>query len=139
MRKLLGKDMRVTNQRKIILEELQGVKTHPTADEIYSLVRKRLPRISLGTVYRNLEILSNLGLVRKLENAAGQKRFDGDMSPHHHIRCCKCGKVGDIFNAPALNGVDQGLDTDFQVTGFLLEFAGICPQCQRPTRNTKYS
>ena len=139
MRKLLGKDMRVTNQRKIILEELQGVKTHPTADEIYSLVRKRLPRISLGTVYRNLEILSNLGLVRKLENAAGQKRFDGDMSPHHHIRCCKCGKVGDIFNAPALNGVDQGLETDFQVTGFLLEFAGICPQCQRPTRNTKYS
>lgn len=130
MKELLGKDMRVTNQRKVILEELQSVKTHPTADEVYGLVRKHLPRISLGTVYRNLEVLSGLGLVRKLENAAGQKRFDGDMSFHHHIRCVECGRVSDIFNAPKLQGIDQGLDTDFQVTGFQLEFTGICPQCQ---------
>lgn len=134
MREILGKDMRVTNQRKVILEELQGVKTHPTADELYSLVRKRLPRISLGTVYRNLEVLSGLGLVRKLENAAGQKRFDGDMSHHHHIRCSDCGTVGDIFNAPPLSGADQGLETDFQVTGFEIEFTGICPQCQKKSR-----
>jgi len=86
--------MRLTNQRRIILEELKSVTTHPTADEIYGMVRQKMPRISLGTVYRNLEVLSSLGLVRKLENAAGQKRFDGDVSPHHHIRCEVCGKVG---------------------------------------------
>lgn len=131
MKEMLGKDMRLTNQRRIIMEELQAVTTHPTADEVYNLVRKRLPRISLGTVYRNLEVLSGLGLVRKLENAAGQKRFDGDMSPHHHIRCDVCGKVGDIFNAPDLSGIELGLMTDFQITGFNLEFSGICPQCRK--------
>ena len=57
MKELLGKDMRLTNQRKIILEELRAVTTHPTADEVYGMVRKRMPRISLGTVYRNLEVL----------------------------------------------------------------------------------
>lgn len=130
MKELLGKDMRLTNQRRIILEELKSVTTHPTADEIYGMVRQKMPRISLGTVYRNLEVLSSLGLVRKLENAAGQKRFDGDVSPHHHIRCEACGKVGDIFDAPDITRIEQGLGTDFQITGVSLEFSGLCPQCQ---------
>ncbi|MBU4525978.1 MAG: transcriptional repressor [Desulfomicrobium sp.] len=129
MKELLGKDMRLTNQRRMILEELKSVTTHPTADEIYGMVRQKLPRISLGTVYRNLEVLSSLGLVRKLENAAGQKRFDGDVSPHHHIRCDTCGKVGDIFDAPDVSGIELGVSTDFQITGLSLEFSGICPQC----------
>jgi Fur family transcriptional regulator, ferric uptake regulator len=129
MKELLGKDMRLTNQRRMILEELKSVTTHPTADEIYGMVRQKLPRISLGTVYRNLEVLSSLGLVRKLENAAGQKRFDGDVSAHHHIRCDTCGKVGDIFDAPDISGIEQGVSTDFQITGLSLEFSGICPQC----------
>jgi len=131
MKEFLGKDMRLTNQRKIILEELRAVTSHPTADEIYGLVRKRLPRISLGTVYRNLEVLSALGLIRKLENAAGQKRFDGDIRPHHHIRCEICGTIGDIFDAPDTSGIEFGLKTDFQVTGHTLEFSGICPECQK--------
>lgn len=134
MKKFLNKDMRLTNQRKIILQELRSVKTHPTADEVYNLVRKKMPRISLGTVYRNLEVLSTLDLVLKLENAAGQRRFDGDVSPHHHIRCDVCGKVGDIFNAPDISEVEKGLDTDFQITGHILEFSGICPECQKLSR-----
>jgi len=129
MKELLGKDMRLTNQRRLILEELKAVTTHPTADEIYGMVRQKMPRISLGTVYRNLEVLSSLGLVRKLENAAGQKRFDGDISPHHHIRCDVCGKVGDISDAPDISGIEQEIDTDFQITGVSLEFSGICPRC----------
>ena len=131
MKELLGKDMRLTNQRKIILEELKSVTSHPTADEIYGMVRQKMPRISLGTVYRNLEVLSSLGLVRKLENAAGQKRFDGDISAHHHIRCDVCGKVGDIFDAPDISGIEHGLSTDFQITGVSLEFSGVCPKCQK--------
>ncbi len=134
MKELLGKDMRLTNQRKIILEELRAVTTHPTADEVYGLVRRRMPRISLGTVYRNLEVLSALGLVRKLENAAGQKRFDGDVSPHHHVRCDICGKVGDIFDAVDTSGIEHDLHTDFQITGHTLEFTGICPDCQAAQR-----
>jgi Fur family ferric uptake transcriptional regulator len=134
MKELLGKDMRLTNQRKMIMEQLQSVTSHPTADEIYGMVREKMPRISLGTVYRNLEVLSSLGLVRKLENAAGQKRFDGDMTPHHHIRCEVCGKVGDIFDAPDISGIEQGLGTDFHITGFTLEFSGICPECRNANR-----
>lgn len=130
MKELLGKDMRLTNQRKIIMEQLQSVTSHPTADEIYGMVREKMPRISLGTVYRNLEVLSSLGLVRKLENAAGQKRFDGDMSPHHHIRCQVCGKVGDIFDAPDISGIEDEISTDFEITGVSLEFSGICPECR---------
>ena len=131
MKSLLGKDMRLTNQRRIIMEQLRSVTTHPTADEIYGMVREKMPRISLGTVYRNLEVLSSLGLVRKLENAAGQKRFDGDMTPHHHIRCEICGRVGDIFDAPNISGIEQKLGTDFQITGYTLEFTGICPECRK--------
>ena len=131
MKELLGTDMRLTNQRRLILEELRSVTTHPTADEVYGMVRQKMPRISLGTVYRNLEVLSSLGLVRKLENAAGQKRFDGDVSPHHHIRCEVCGKVGDIFDAPDISGIEHGLSTDFQITGVSLEFSGVCPRCQK--------
>jgi Fur family ferric uptake transcriptional regulator len=131
MKELLGKDMRLTNQRRIIMEQLQSVTSHPTADEIYGMVREKMPRISLGTVYRNLEVLSSLGLVRKLENAAGQKRFDGDMSPHHHIRCDVCGRVGDIFDAPDISGIEAGVTTDFEITGVSLEFSGICPECRK--------
>ena len=130
MKELLGKDMRLTNQRRLILEELRSVTTHPTADEVYGMVRQKMPRISLGTVYRNLEVLSSLGLVRKLENAAGQKRFDGDVSPHHHIRCEVCGKVGDIFDAPDISGIEAGVTTDFEITGVSLEFSGVCPGCR---------
>jgi Fur family ferric uptake transcriptional regulator len=137
MKELLGKDMRLTNQRKVILEELRAVTSHPTADEVYGMVRKRMPRISLGTVYRNLEVLSALGLVRKLENAAGQKRFDGDVSPHHHVRCEICGKVGDIFDTLDIVGIDQGLRTDFQITGHTLEFTGVCPDCQNARETTQ--
>jgi Fur family ferric uptake transcriptional regulator len=129
MKELLGKDMRLTSQRRLILEELRSVTTHPTADELYGMVRRKMPRISLGTVYRNLEMLSSLGLVRKLENAAGQKRFDGDVSPHHHIRCDTCGKVGDIFDAPDISDIGERVNTDFQITALSLEFSGICPQC----------
>jgi len=83
----MGKQLRITRQRRVILEELQRTKSHPTADELYRKVRRRLPRISLGTVYRNLELLSRSGLIRKLEIGGGKMRFDGIVEPHYHIHC----------------------------------------------------
>ncbi|MDP3286289.1 MAG: transcriptional repressor, partial [Desulfobacterales bacterium] len=74
---LKRKNHRMTRQRAVILEELKKVKTHPGADEIYEMVRKRLPRISLGTVYRNLEVLSELREIQKFEHVGTLKRFDG--------------------------------------------------------------
>jgi len=130
MREYLKKDMRLTTQRQVILEELRKVTTHPTAEEVYAMAKARLPRISLGTVYRNLDILADLGLVRILEMASQHKRFDADMRPHHHIRCQICGQVDDIWTPLPLKLDAQSLDTPYRITGYELELTGICPSCQ---------
>jgi len=125
-------NFRMTPQRKVILEELRRVNTHPSADEIYALVRRRLPRISLATVYRNLEILAAAGQIQKLEPGGMLKRFDGVTENHYHIRCIRCGRVVDapIDFDPA---IDRKLadDLDFDIIGHRLEFIGVCSACRR--------
>jgi Fe2+ or Zn2+ uptake regulation protein len=126
------KNLRMTRQRKVILEELRKLNTHPSADEIYEVVRHRLPRISLGTVYRNLEVLSELGEIQKLELSGLLKRFDWDTKKHYHIRCVRCSRVDDAPIAP-LNQLDNELygATVFEIIGHNLEFTGLCPECSR--------
>ena len=120
----------MTPQRRVILEEIRKVKIHPTADEIYDLVRKILPRISLGTVYRNLEILSISGLIQKIGPIANQMRYDYNTENHYHIRCIRCGKVVDASIAPLedLEHLNRELN-GFVILGHRLEFLGICPDC----------
>jgi Fur family ferric uptake transcriptional regulator len=120
----------MTHQREVILEEIRKVNTHPTADEVYTMVRKRLPRISMGTVYRNLEILSTLGLIQKVGPVTSQMRFDGNTRVHYHIRCLRCGRLGDAPMEPVSNIEDpvRGA-TDYAILGHRLEFVGICPLC----------
>lgn len=127
--------LRMTAQRKVILEELKKLKSHPTAAELCHLVRNRMPRVSLGTVYRNLDILSQQGLVRKLEVGGREMRFDGDISNHHHLRCLGCGKVADAEVREPLTLEDSLVSTEgFQVLGHALEFFGFCPDCQKPVQ-----
>ena len=78
---------RMTNQRRVILEELRKVDTHPTVDELYTIVKARMPHISLGTVYRNLDLLTETGEVLKLDSAGSMRRYDGRTEPHRHVRC----------------------------------------------------
>jgi Fe2+ or Zn2+ uptake regulation protein len=122
--------LRMTRQRKIILEELRKVNTHPCADEIYESVRRRMPRISLGTVYRNLEILSRLGEIQKLEVGGILKRFDGLAENHYHIRCTSCGRVSDV-PIPTMEGLEDDIQgiSEFTVLGHRLEFIGKCGDC----------
>ena len=121
---------RMTKQRAIILEELRKLKTHPTADEMYGIVRKRLPNISLGTVYRNLDFLTENGEIRCLVTSGASKRFDGDLSAHQHVRCVHCGCVADVFQPVAPPSVNE-----IRVPGFSrvltsrVEFDGICDSC----------
>ncbi len=123
--------VRRTAQRQIILEELAKVKTHPTANDLYDMVRKRLPRIGLGTVYRNLELMSNNGMIRKIEVGGTQKRFDAITKPHCHIRCTACGKVEDIDIAVTDDMVKPAAqNSPYQITGCSIEFIGACPDCQ---------
>ncbi len=121
---------RMTKQRKVILEELRKVCSHPTADEVYDMVRQRLPRISLGTIYRNLDVLAESGEILKLESAGNQKRFDGNAMPHAHVRCVRCGRVGDVVNAATNVTVGAAESEGFTLTGARLEFEGICDACQ---------
>ena len=123
---------RMTRQREVILEEIRRARVHPSADEVYDMVRKRLPRISLGTVYRNLEILSELGEIHKLELGGDLKRFDWNPIQHYHIRCMSCGRVDDAPIAP-LNTLEDDLygATVYTIIGHRLVFEGLCPACTK--------
>ncbi len=127
--------IRLTTQRQIILEELAKVKTHPTASELYDMVRKRLPRIGLGTVYRNLELMADNGLILKIEVGGTQKRFDATTETHYHIRCSDCGKVDDL-DIPVINELvtEAAKSTAYQIMGHHVEFTGICSECQEQER-----
>lgn len=124
--------IRLTTQRQIILEELTKVTTHPTASELYDMVRKRLPRIGLGTVYRNLDLMADSGMILKLEVGGTQKRFDATTEAHYHIRCSSCGKVDDIDVPVIQELVAQAAETTpYRILGHHVEFSGICSTCQK--------
>ncbi len=124
--------LRMTNQREVIIEELKRLNSHPTADELYEIVRKRLPHISLATVYRNLEQLSEAGIIKKLEYPGRQKRFDGNTSEHSHIKCIKCGRIADVAVKPRSDLKDMIDDAmGFKVLEAKIDFTGLCPECQR--------
>lgn len=124
-------NMRLTTQRQIILEELSKVTSHPTANEVYDMVRKRLPRIGLGTVYRNLELMADTGVILKLEVGGTQKRFDATTAPHYHIRCSCCGRVDDV-HIEVQHQIDQLAreSSNYEILGHHIEFSGICHDCQ---------
>lgn len=121
---------RNTPQRRVIHEELCRLNNHPTAAEIYTAVRKKLPRVSLGTVYRNLDVLYEDGIINKLEFAGAETRFDGITRPHCHVRCTGCGRVADVLDP----GADLATLPDrlggMKVTGHRLEYTGICADCE---------
>ncbi|WP_028580109.1 Fur family transcriptional regulator [Desulfogranum japonicum] len=124
--------LRMTHQREIILAELRKSTSHPTADELYERIRKKLPRISLATVYRNLEILFEAGVISKVEISGRQKRFDYDLEEHDHIYCVKCHRVDNI-NLPKTQKivVRQKEQKGYRISGCRIEFYGICPDCRK--------
>lgn len=128
----------MTRQRRMILQELQKMTTHPTADQVYDMVRKKLPRISLATVYRNLDLLAQDGLIRKLGTAGAQMRFDGNPVDHHHIRCTRCHRVDDL-PAGTVMVKDKGVGerTGYRIAGLHLEYNGLCPECQTEMQKTR--
>lgn len=125
------KKIRITKQRQVILEEIKKVTSHPTADEVYALVRGKLPKISLGTIYRNLEFLAGKNQILRLNGTGSQRRYDGNTSDHFHLRCVKCNRVRDLFiDLPSELEEKVSEMTDFDLLGCRLEFVGLCPQCK---------
>ena len=125
--------MNRTAQREAILKELRSVKSHPTADELYATLRTKMPTISLGTVYRNLDQMSQAGIIQKLETAGKQKRFDGDVSEHHHLRCTVCGAVSDLDSDvfAKINFEMRIIMEQLECESFYLELSGKCPRCKK--------
>jgi Fe2+ or Zn2+ uptake regulation protein len=125
---------RMTHQRQVILSEVRRSHDHPTADEIYEKVRKRLPRISMGTVYRNLDVLASCGLIERLEPGRPQMRFDGNVREHYHMTCARCGRIDDLPISPSDNPIERlenvmGNLTRYGIFGHKLEFIGLCSEC----------
>ena len=130
--------LRMTNQRELILQELKKSRKHLTADELYERVKKVMPRISLATVYRNLETLSEAGIIGKLEISGRQKRFDYDVSEHDHIYCVQCHRVDNInLDRHAVDSNSFSSAKGYKISGFRVEFAGLCPSCQKKNARNK--
>ncbi|MEJ2726583.1 MAG: transcriptional repressor [Deltaproteobacteria bacterium] len=125
----------MTLQRRVILEEVKKDHSHPTADAVYERVRKKLPKISMGTVYRNLDVLASYGLIQKIEPGPSQMRFDGDTHDHYHLICTRCGKIEDAavqVSDDTLETLENALGhlTKFGIFGHKLEFLGLRRECR---------
>ncbi len=120
-----------SKQRDAILEVLHSTKAHPTADAIYEEVRKKIPNISLGTVYRNLAKLSEDNTIIKVNAGTGVEHFDGTPTPHYHVVCTECGAIDDI-DADPLEEVNVWAAKIFkgEIYKHSTIFFGKCERCK---------
>ncbi len=123
---------RRSQQREIILDVLRGTTAHPTAEWVYEEARKRVPRLSLGTVYRNLRLLAEKGDIQELELGAPFARYDGNARNHYHFACRNCGRVFDI-DYPTDEELNRRVaeQTGFGIAFHSLSFYGLCQDCQQ--------
>jgi len=126
---------RETKQREAILRVLRSTRSHPTADVIYEAVRKEIPNISKGTVYRNLQILQKDGAISELNLNGTLSRFEAKQDSHYHFRCELCGRVFDL-DEPVDYELDKrvGKRTGFKVSYHQTEFRGLCKDCQQGSK-----
>jgi Fe2+ or Zn2+ uptake regulation protein len=125
------KTYRRSKQRERILELLRATQVHPTADWLYAQLKKEFPNLSLGTIYRNLSILYEQGMISKINYGGTFDRFEAKVDPHYHLICENCGRILD-FAMPIdeeLNARAKAL-TDFTIQRHKIEFYGLCTQCK---------
>ena len=129
---------RNTIQRSSVLEAVNKLHCHATADEIYNEIAKEHPTISRATVYRNLNLLSEMGEIRRLEMPGSADRFDHISSNHCHVKCEVCGRVFDV-DMDFVSGLESGIrDTHgFDFTGYDIIFHGVCPECKELKGSSK--
>lgn len=123
--------LKYSKQRESIKNFLVTRYDHPTAETVYLNIRREFPNISLGTVYRNLNLLAEIGEIQKLSPGIGPDRFDGNPAPHYHFICRHCGCVMDL----TVSGLDHinilaGQDFDGEIEWHITYFYGACPSCK---------
>lgn len=124
--------VRRTRQREIILDVLRGTTSHPTADWVYQEVRKEIPHVSLGTIYRNLKTLSENGEIQELAFGSTHSRFDANAHSHYHFVCEHCKTVDDL-ELESVAELEQRVEKlgGYSVSWHRLEFYGLCPECSQ--------
>ncbi len=133
--RLSEKNFKLTSQRRLILKTLiENINEHPSAEEIYQLVRKQNPHIGLATVYRSLELLCELGILHELNFDNNCRRYEleqGDKH-HHHLICLKCRKIVE-FNDDMLKNLEDHIQSqyEFDVVDHRIKFYGYCADCRK--------
>lgn len=129
MQKYRDKGLKLTPQRLAILEYLDENKSHPSADDIYTEIRKKFPMMSFATVYNTIETLKKKGYLVELTIDPERRHYDPDISPHHHLICKKCKKIVDIHRDFSVN-IPEDQKGAFEVLGNHIEFYGVCQKCK---------
>ncbi len=129
---------RKSKQKEAVFRVLKGTALHPTAEWVYEQVRREIPNISLGTVYRNLKLLKQEGTISELDLAGTLSRFDCNVQNHYHFRCEQCGHIFDV-DEPVDKESNERLaqKTGFKVSHHRLEFRGLCQDCQSGLKSKK--
>ena len=122
--------LKYSRQRESIKNYLDTHRTHPTAETVYLDIKHDFPNISLGTVYRNLNLLADMGEILRISPGNGSDRYDGNAEPHYHFICKECGTVLDIDLEPQIN-LNEIANQQFDgtITGHVTHFFGLCPEC----------
>jgi Fur family transcriptional regulator, peroxide stress response regulator len=124
------KGLKITPQRTAIFQELMKAKDHPTADDIYKRIVKKIPNISLDTVNRTLLTFSKIGMIKVVEGYGQAKRYDPDLGLHHHFRCIRCGRIIDFHHKDYDNiAVPAEINKRFTVTSKKVVLEGLCGKC----------
>ena len=122
--------LKYSRQREAIKNYLQGREDHPSADMVYDGIRGEFPNISLGTVYRNLALLADIGEIQKICTGDGADRFDGQVTPHYHVICTRCHQVMDLDLEYMKEPEDLAAQHfEGKILGHVTNFYGICPDC----------
>ena len=128
------KKLRYSHQREMIYQYLMGTHEHPSAEMVYDALRDEIKGLSLGTVYRNLRLLEDLGKVRRVASYNGTERYDACCGDHVHFVCQNCGAVHDIAEAELelVRGAIN-LPEGYQLGQLNLTISGLCPECLNKT------
>jgi Fe2+ or Zn2+ uptake regulation protein len=124
-------ERRNTAKKRMIVEELKSMHTHPTATELVDRLAKKNCPVSRATVFRVLSDLVDDGVIMRVEVENSDTRYDGNTHPHYHFKCRVCGKVEDL-DLPYQKEMDRAIEKEgYQVEGHSAEFYGVCPECAR--------
>ncbi|HBA27154.1 MAG TPA: transcriptional repressor [Nitrospinae bacterium] len=136
MKKIIAKyrkrDFKLTPQRLAILKYLDGNTSHPTADDIFTNIKKAYPTVSFATVYNTLQALKEKGEILEVTIDYEKRHYDPNTAPHHHIICTECNKISDVFKdySDSLMLPNEILK-EFKTIGNHIDFYGICKECQK--------